>query len=135
MRKIITILLSFLFISFQSAKAEFGIGVTGAFHMIEADGTETTRQSGQRNNGSHSEDVVVPELFVETFLDGGYTFGLSYIPTREMGSKSRSDTSTSGDGQEIVDSIPFFRQNCHKSERIARSLRILQFFPEHFMKI
>ncbi len=100
MRKIITILLSFLFISFQSAKAEFGIGVTGAFHMIEADGTETTRQSGQRNNGSHSEDVVVPELFVETFLDGGYTFGLSYIPTREMGSKSRSDTSTSGDGQD-----------------------------------
>ena len=53
MKKIVTILLSFLFISFQSVKAEVGIGLTGAFHMLEADGTETTRQSAERNAGSH----------------------------------------------------------------------------------
>ncbi len=99
MKKIITILLSFLFISFQAAKAEFGMGITGAVHMFEADGTETTRQSLQKNTGDHSEIAVVPELFLEAYQDG-FTFGLAYIPTRELGSKSRSDTSTTGDSQD-----------------------------------
>ena len=30
-------------------------------------------------------------------MDGGATFGLAYIPTREMGSKSRTDTNSEGD--------------------------------------
>ena len=46
---------------------------------------------------SHSEDVVVPELFLEAISDDGVTFGVSYIPTRELGSKSRSDSNTGGD--------------------------------------
>ena len=97
MKKFITILLSFLFISFQTVKAEIGFGITGALHMLEADGTETTRQSAERNAGSHSEDVLVPEVFVEAILDGGSAIGISYIPTRDMGSKSRSDTNGGGD--------------------------------------
>ena len=100
MKKITTILLSFLFISFQAAKAEIGIGITGAYHMFEASGTETTRTSGQKNTGSHDEDVLVPEIFVEAVLDNGGAVGVAYIPTRELGKKSRSDTSTSGDGQD-----------------------------------
>ena len=97
MKRFITILLSFLFISFQSVKAEVGIGVTGAYHMLEADGTETTRNSGELNSGNHSEDVLVPELFLETITDDGLAMGVSYIPTRDMGSKSRSDTNGEGD--------------------------------------
>ena len=97
MKKIITILLSFLFISFQAAKAEIGVGLTGAYHMFDADGTETTRSSGQKNTGSHSHDVFVPELFIEAFADNGAIVGLSYIPTRSVGSKSRSDTNSDGD--------------------------------------
>jgi len=100
MKKITTILLSFLFISFQAAKAEIGIGITGAYHMFEASGTETTRTSGQKNTGTHDEDVLVPEIFVEAVLDNGGAVGVAYIPTRELGKKSRSDTSTSGDGQD-----------------------------------
>ncbi len=92
MKRFITILLSFLFISFQSAKAEVGFGISGAYHMIDVSGTETTRNSGEKNNGSHSEDVLVPELFLEAITDGGAAIGVSYIPTREMGSKSRTDT-------------------------------------------
>ena len=46
MKRFITILLSFLFISFQSAKAEVGFGISGAYHMIDVSGTETTRNSG-----------------------------------------------------------------------------------------
>ncbi len=94
MKKIVTILLSFLFISFYSAKAEVGIGVTGALHMFDASGTETTRTSGQKNNGSHSEEVLVPELFIESVYGNGGAIGLSYIPTRDVGSKSRTDTAT-----------------------------------------
>ena len=97
MKKIITILLSFLFISFQSVKAEVGFGITGAYHMLEADGTETTRTSGENNTGSHSEDVLVPELFLEATYDNGAAVGISYIPTRDVGSKSRSDTNSEGD--------------------------------------
>ena len=91
MKKLVTILLSFLFISFQAVKAEIGIGVTGAAHFFDASGTETTRTSDQKNNGSHSEDVVVPELFIEAISDN-FAIGISYIPVRELGNKSRTDS-------------------------------------------
>lgn len=99
MKKIITVLLSFLFISLQAAKAEIGVGVTGALHFFDASGTETTRSSGEKNTGSHSEEVAVPELFIEAVTDNGGAFGISYIPTRELGAKSRTDTSD-GTGSE-----------------------------------
>mgnify|MGYP005992209611 CR=1 FL=1 len=97
MKKTITILLSLFFISTQAAKAEFGMGITGAVHFLDASGTETTRTSGQKNTGSHSEEAVVPELFIESITDNGGAFGIAYIPTRSMGSKSRSDTNSDGD--------------------------------------
>ena len=40
---------------------------------------------------------MVPELFIEAIADNGLAFGLSYIPTRELGNKSRSDTNSDGD--------------------------------------
>ena len=97
MKKIVTIFLSFIFITLGSAKAEMGIGITGALHMFDASGTETTRTSNEKNTGSHSEDAVVPELFIESISDDGVTLGVSYIPTRDLGSKSRSDTNSAGD--------------------------------------
>ena len=99
MKKIIAIVSSFLFFTIVTAQAEsqLGFGVTGAYLMIEGSGSETTRQSGQVNNGSHDEKVVVPEVFVEILNDEGYALGLSYIPTRDVGSKSRSDTNSEGD--------------------------------------
>ena len=96
MKKNIAIFLSFIFLAFQAAKAEVSIGLTGALHMFDVSGTETTRQSGQKNNGSHSDEVLVPELFIESQSDN-FAIGLSYIPTRDMGSKSRSDTNAAGD--------------------------------------
>ncbi len=97
MKKVITILLSFLFISFQSVKADIGMGLTGAIHMFDATGTETTRTSNQKNSGSHSDQVAVPELFVEVVYDNGGAIGISYIPTRDVGSESRSDSNSGGD--------------------------------------
>ena len=97
MKKYITIFLSLLFLSFQTAKAEMAIGITAGYHMFDASGTETTRQSLEKNNGSHSEEVLVPEVFIEGYADNGAAFGLAYIPTRDVGSKSRSDTNSEGD--------------------------------------
>ena len=98
MKKIIAIFLSLSFFIIQSVKAEtFGIGLTGAVHMFDVSGTETTRSSNEKNTGSHSEDVIVPEIFAEAILDNGAAVGISYIPTRDMGSKSRADTNSEGD--------------------------------------
>merc|ERR1711981_295901 len=97
MRKIIAILTPLFLLVTVAAKAEVGIGTTAAYHMLEGDGTETTRDSSEKNTGSHSEDVLVPEIFVEAISGNGFTLGVSYIPTREVGSKSRSDTNSAGD--------------------------------------
>ena len=97
MKKLISIISSLFLISIVSAKAEIGIGISGAYHMIDASGTEKTRQSGEVNNGSHDETVGVPEIFIEAIGEDGFAMGVSYIPTRDMGSKSRSDTNSDGD--------------------------------------
>jgi hypothetical protein len=80
-----------------SAKAEMGIGISGAMHLIDGTGSETTRTSNQVNSGSHDETATVPEVFIEAISDNGLAVGISYIPTRDMGSKSRSDTNAEGD--------------------------------------
>ena len=97
MKKLISLISSVIFLTVVSAKADYGIGISGAIHMIDGEGNETTRQSGQVNNGSHDETATVPELFIENISDDGLAIGLSYIPTRDMGSKSRSDTNSDGD--------------------------------------
>lgn len=97
MKKLVAIVCSLFLLTTISAKAEMGIGISGAFHMLEADGTEITRSSNEKNNGTHSEDAIVPELFIEMIGDNGSALGISYIPTRDMGSKSRSDTNSEGD--------------------------------------
>ena len=98
MKKIIAIFLSLSFFIIQSVKAEtFGIGLSGAVHMFDASGTETTRQSSEKNSGSHDDIALVPEIFAEAILENGAAIGIAYIPTSEMGSKSRSDTNSEGD--------------------------------------
>ena len=97
MKKLLTLVSSLFLVTIMSAKAEVGMGVSGALHMLSVDGSETTRTSGEVNNGSHDEDAYVPEVFIEILNDNGGAFGVSYIPVRDMGSKSRSDTNSEGD--------------------------------------
>ena len=97
MKKLITSISSLLFLTLVSAKAEMGIGISGAMHLIDGTGSETTRTSNQVNSGSHDETATVPEVFIEAISDNGLAVGISYIPTRDMGSKSRSDTNSEGD--------------------------------------
>ena len=97
MKKLITSISSLLLVTMVSAKAEMGIGISGAMHLIDGTGSETTRSSNEVNNGSHVETATVPEVFIEAINDNGLAVGISYIPTRDMGSKSRSDTNSEGD--------------------------------------
>ena len=91
MKKLITSISSLLLLTIVSAKAEIGIGISGALHLIDGTGEETTRTSNEVNSGSHDETATVPEVFIEAINDDGLAIGLSYIPTRDMGSKSRTD--------------------------------------------
>tara|TARA_B100001564_G_C20440669_1_gene578802 strand:+ start:72 stop:716 length:645 start_codon:yes stop_codon:yes gene_type:complete len=97
MKKLTSLISSVLFLTIVSAKADIGIGISGAFHLIDGDGKEITRTSGQVNKGSHNEQAAVPELFIESINDDGVAIGISYIPTRDMGSESRSDSNADGD--------------------------------------
>ena len=98
MKKFITILLSILFISSYSAQStEIAIGITAAHHTIDVDGKEILRTSAKTTKASVSEDVAVGEVFVEIIGDTGLALGVSYIPVRELGSKSRSDSNAAGD--------------------------------------
>ena len=97
MKKLLSIVSSLILVSTITAKADVGMGISGAFIDIDGDGTETTRTSNQVNKGSHSEELAVPEVFIELIGDNGGAVGLSYIPTRDLGSKSRSDTNEDGD--------------------------------------
>ena len=90
-------MLSFLFVSFQSANAELGIGISGALHNLEASGTHTLRQSAAKSTASTDEKVFVGELFIEAISPAGHALGISYTPTREIGNKSRTDTDARAD--------------------------------------
>ena len=97
MKKLITSISALLFLTLVSAKAEMGIGISGAMHLIDGTGSETTRTSNEVNSGSHDETAAVPEVFIEAIGDNGLAVGISYIPTRDMGSKSRADSNSEGD--------------------------------------
>lgn len=93
---VITISTALLFFA-NAVNAEMAMGVTANFASVDTSGTEKLRNSGKLTKASHSEDVVVPELFIEFTGDRG-AFGLAYIPVQEMGAKSRSDTKDANGG-------------------------------------
>ena len=80
------------FVSF----AEVAVGITANFASIETDGSETLRDSANVTKASVSEEMVLPEVFIESVEDWG-AMGLAWIPAQELGSKSRSDTNSDGD--------------------------------------
>ena len=52
-------------ISTASIAGSLGIGITGNYTMLDTSGSETQRQTRTVASGSISEDVVLPEFFVE----------------------------------------------------------------------
>ncbi len=81
-----------LSITSASNADNWGVGVTAALTELDTSGTQTLKDTGGTTSTSITEDVALPELFVEYQMDSGVSFGVSYIPVQELGSKSRTDT-------------------------------------------
>ena len=83
MKKLITTISALFFVATVSAKADVGIGIAGAMHLLDGSGAETTRQSGQVNKGSHDETASVPEFFIEAIGDDGVLAMVSLTSQQE----------------------------------------------------
>ena len=111
MKKIITILATLMLttMSINFAKAEgFAVGVTGAYNMIEASGTETEGTDADTSTRTKSVDnnVFTGSVFGEyslanvSYADSGITFGVRYTPgSADVSDKvhSRTDSNSEGD--------------------------------------
>ncbi len=95
--KLVSLVSSLMLLATSAFAGNYGIGVTGAFVTFDTDGTETLRDSGNKTSKSISEDVAIPEFFVEYVADNGSAFGLAYVPAEEIGNKSRTDSNSDGD--------------------------------------
>ena len=99
MKKTFLSIISALFIASSVNAADFTFGVSAAYTMIDGTGTETTRQSLEKNNGSASNEVAIGSIFVENNF-GSFSLGIDYIPFKADVSdkvKSRTDSNSLGD--------------------------------------
>ena len=104
MKKILIGLFASLFLSSAAFAGQYGIGVTGSFASVSAEGTEadkdgTADTSVRKANASH--DVIVPSVFAEYTFDNGFTLGYDYtLGSADVNSSSISRTDTTTDENE-----------------------------------
>tara|TARA_B100001093_G_scaffold442189_1_gene443756 strand:- start:45 stop:689 length:645 start_codon:yes stop_codon:yes gene_type:complete len=93
MKKLLSIFVaSIISLSGTSALAEIGVGVTGNMLSLETSGSQTLKHTGGITSTSITEDVVIPEVFIEVIADSGAAVGISYVDAQSLGKKSRTDT-------------------------------------------
>ena len=95
MKKIIAIISTVTLLMLNSVSAEIMgliVGITGSILDIDADGTETTKTSGQVNSGSANHTVGIASVFVEKKFSN-FVLGLDIIPgSADIDSSTRSRT-------------------------------------------
>lgn len=100
MKKILIGLFASLFLSSAALAGQFGIGVTGSFATVSADGTEADKDGTADTSirdAEASESAIVPSIFAEYTFDNGFTLGYDYtIGSADVNSKkiTRTDDST-----------------------------------------
>jgi len=98
MKKLVACLFASVMFFTAPAMAELAIGVTANFSSIDTSGSETELSGDlEKTTASISEDAVIPEVFIEAVSENGFAVGVSYVPVRELGAKSRTDTSPTAD--------------------------------------
>ena len=106
MKKILIGLFASLFLSSAAFAGQQGIGVTGSFASMSAEGTEadkdgTADTSVRKANASH--DVIVPSVFAEYSFDNGFTVGYDLtLGSADVNSNSITRTDTTTDDNEGV---------------------------------
>ena len=104
MKKILIGLFASLFLSSAAFAGQYGIGVTGSFASISAEGTESDKDgtadtSTRKGNASH--DVIVPSLFAEYSFDNGFTLGYDYtLGSADVNSSAITRTDATADNNE-----------------------------------
>lgn len=99
MKKTILAIMIAMLTFVSKANSEMSYGISAAFTNIDASGTET--EGGEKNNGSASNDVIIPSIFAEYAYSDTISVGLDYIPFKadvSKNTKSRTDTETSVTG-------------------------------------
>ena len=106
MKKIIIGLFASLFLSSAAFAGQIGIGVTGSYASISADGTESDKDGSadtSTRNASASHDIVVPSIFAEYTFDNGYTLGYDLtLGSADVNSKSITRTDATSDNNETT---------------------------------
>ena len=106
MKKILIGFFASLILSSAAFAGQIGVGVTGSFASISAEGTESDKNgaadtSVRKANASH--DVIVPSLFAEYSFDNGFTVGYDYtLGSADVNSSSITRTDTTSDANETV---------------------------------
>lgn len=101
MKKTFICVISSLFIASSVNAADFTFGVSASYLKVDGTGTETTRTSNQKNNGSASNEVGIGSIFVENNF-GTFSLGIDYIPFKadvsdKVKSRTETDKLASGD--------------------------------------
>ena len=97
MKKLQTLIAAFLLSIFSatSAMSEYAVGVTGAYALLDASGTET--EGGEQTSTDIDHNFGLASIFAE-YTMGSITMGLDYIPFAADVSenvKTRTDVETS----------------------------------------
>ena len=106
MKKILIGFFASLILSSAAFAGQYGVGVTGSFASISAEGTESDKNgdadtSVRKGNASH--DIIVPSLFAEYSFDNGFTVGYDYtLGSADVNSSSITRTDTTTDANEGV---------------------------------
>ena len=79
MKKLQTLIAAFLLSIFSatSAMSEYAVGVTGAYALLDASGTET--EGGENTSTDVDHNFGLASIFAE-YTMGSITMGLDYIP-------------------------------------------------------
>jgi hypothetical protein len=82
MKNILIGLLASLLIATASFAGQIGIGVSGSFAAVSAEGTEsdkTVTTDASVRTANASENAIVPSAFAEYSFDNGFTIGYDYV--------------------------------------------------------
>ena len=93
--KILKITLIALFSSalmvLPSTAKEVRIGVAAGWTNVNADGTETMKDSGKKHTTEASDNAIIPSIFAEFAADNGFGIGLEHVPgSADINSETRS---------------------------------------------
>ena len=96
--------ISSVLMALPSNALEKRLGLSASYINVNADGTETMKDSSKKNSTEASETGVIASIFGELSTDGGFGLGVEYVPgSADINSATRTrsndDEETSGDNK------------------------------------